>query len=112
MTDGQLAHLTRKPTSRVTEDDVAYLCLECHKDFDLKSNRIRPYTPTEVRCYRDELYAKIGSNQVTLEFRLVVTCDYRKEEAIRQAVFAVHRQALDLAQHVDFSENRRAPKNG
>src|SRR4051794_12570970 len=49
--EGQLAHLGRDP-STFSVEDLAYLCLECHKKYDTKNNRTVSYTADEVRTYR------------------------------------------------------------
>src|SRR5437870_3436413 len=48
--DGQLAHLGRDP-SKADVEDLAYLCLECHKKYDTKNNRVVSFKPAEIKTY-------------------------------------------------------------
>jgi hypothetical protein len=70
-TDGQIAHLDRNPSNAKIEN-LAYLCLECHKNYDMKGNRVQSYTPGEIGVYRDLLYRALGRDQIewTLTIRV------------------------------------------
>src|SRR5713101_7351889 len=48
--DGQLAHLGRDP-SKVSVDDLAYLCQPCHTKYDTSNNRTLSYIAGEIRLY-------------------------------------------------------------
>lgn len=55
--NGQLAHLNRNPAD-ARFDNLVYLCLEHHDDYDTKRSQSKGLLPEEVRRYRDQLYAK------------------------------------------------------
>ena len=52
---GQLAHVDRDP-SKSDFDDLAFLCLEHHDEYDTKASVSKRFTPAELRIYRDGLY--------------------------------------------------------
>lgn len=54
---GQIAHLNHDPTDSGFEN-LVWLCLEHHDDYDGKSNQSKGLTIDEVREYRDRLYAQ------------------------------------------------------
>lgn len=51
---GQIAHLTPNP-SQTSLEDLVYLCLEHHDEFDGSTSQSKGLTPREVRHYRDQL---------------------------------------------------------
>lgn len=51
---GQIAHIDRKNTNS-TIDDLAFLCLEHHDEYDTKRSQSKNYTPSELRRYKAEL---------------------------------------------------------
>jgi hypothetical protein len=67
--DGQIAHLDQD-NSNPQPDNLAYLCLECHKNYDRKSNRVQGYTPEEIKSYRDRMYLMIGPDQIEWNIRI------------------------------------------
>ncbi|MCP4548618.1 MAG: hypothetical protein GY835_19350 [bacterium] len=99
--DGQLAHLDRNRTNAHI-DNLAYLCLECHKIYDLKSNRVLAYTPGEVRFYRDQLYRHHGHDQV--EWTLVVRANRSRYEIVKKAVDEAHSMLRKASMDVTFAE--------
>jgi len=53
---GQIAHLDRHRTNN-DEDNLAYLCLPHHDEYDTKPSQSKRFTPDELRRYRGQLYA-------------------------------------------------------
>jgi hypothetical protein len=64
--DGQIAHLDRDP-SNCTEDNLAYLCLPHHDDYDTKRRQTKNLTIREAKTARDRLYDAIERGQLTGE---------------------------------------------
>jgi hypothetical protein len=56
--EGQLAHIDRDP-SNDAEDNLAYLCLSHHDDYDTKRRQTKNLTERELRTARDRLYEYI-----------------------------------------------------
>jgi hypothetical protein len=54
---GQIAHLNQDPRDNRI-DNLVYLCLEHHDDFDSKSSQSKRFTASEVRHHRDRLYER------------------------------------------------------
>ena len=57
---GQIAHLSGDPSS-VSFDDLVFLCLDHHDEFDSTTSQAKGLTSDEVRHYRDELYQALAS---------------------------------------------------
>lgn len=54
---GQIAHINRDPSdSRF--DNLVFLCIEHHDQYDSKTSQSKNYTHGEVRRYRDQIYAE------------------------------------------------------
>lgn len=53
---GQIAHLDQNPSNNSNEN-LAFLCLEHHDQFDSKTSQSKNLTRAEVERYREELYA-------------------------------------------------------
>src|SRR4051812_32037200 len=71
-TEGQIAHLDRDP-SNCGVDNLAFLCLVCHKKYDTKNNRVIGFNPGELRVYREELFRALNVDQV--QWTITVTAD-------------------------------------
>jgi hypothetical protein len=56
--EGQIAHLDRDP-SNFAEDNLAFLCLPHHDDYDTKRRQTKNLTIPEAKTGRDRLYAFI-----------------------------------------------------
>jgi hypothetical protein len=56
--EGQIAHLDRD-RSNSAEDNLAYLCLPHHDDYDTKRRQTKNLIISEVKTARDRLYAYI-----------------------------------------------------
>jgi len=52
---GQIAHLNHDPSDPRFEN-LVYLCLEHHDEYDGRTSQSKGYTAAEVREYRDKLY--------------------------------------------------------
>lgn len=57
---GQLAHLQQDASSSGF-DDLVWLCLEHHDEFDSRTRQSKNFTRQEVRHYRDRLYRELGT---------------------------------------------------
>ncbi len=57
---GQIAHLDRDPGNN-SLDNLAYLCLTHHDQYDSRASQSKGMTPLEVRRYRRELHEAIGA---------------------------------------------------
>lgn len=55
---GQIAHLSQD-ASDTSFDDLVFLCLEHHAEFDSRSRQSKGYTKAEVKHHRDELYKEL-----------------------------------------------------
>lgn len=56
---GQIAHLNQR-NDDPNEDNLAYLCLEHHDEYDSRTSQRKGLVEAEVRAYRDELYARLA----------------------------------------------------
>src|SRR5437588_6907976 len=54
---GQVAHLNHDPSDSRLEN-LVWLCLEHHDEYDGKTSQSKGFTLDEVREYRDRLYAR------------------------------------------------------
>lgn len=54
---GQIAHLDQDPSNNKL-DNLVWLCLEHHDQYDSKSSQSKSITVHEVKAYRQELYAE------------------------------------------------------
>jgi len=57
---GQIAHLDGD-VSNNTPDNLAFLCLPHHEEYDSRSRQAKGITPAELGRYRDELYKAIST---------------------------------------------------
>lgn len=57
---GQIAHLNRDATDSRFEN-LVFLCLEHHEDYDGRTSQAKGFLPGEVREYRDHLYSVYGA---------------------------------------------------
>jgi len=53
---GQIAHVDRDRTNDA-EDNLAFLCLPHHDEYDTTPSQSKRFTPDELRKYRDDLHA-------------------------------------------------------
>jgi hypothetical protein len=54
---GQIAHLNKNPKDS-SFNNLVWLCLDHHDEFDGRTSQSKGYTPKEVRQYRDQLYRR------------------------------------------------------
>jgi hypothetical protein len=59
---GQIAHLNHDAADNRV-DNLVYLCLEHHDDFDSKTSQSKGFTASEIRHHRDRMYER-NSQQV------------------------------------------------
>jgi len=57
---GQIAHLDKDRTN-ASEDNLVYLCLPHHSDYDSKTSQHKNYTAEELRAARAQLHERIDS---------------------------------------------------
>ncbi len=100
--DGQIAHLDRNP-SNFHIDNLAYLCLECHKNYDLQSNRVLGYTPGEITHYRDRLYQALAIDRY--EWTLTIRADRSKYDLVKKAVQKAHSTLKECTDDVRLYES-------
>lgn len=60
MKSGQIAHLDRKNTN-AEEDNLAFLCLDHHDEYDSQTSQRKGFTINEVKAFRSELYEVLGA---------------------------------------------------
>ena len=58
VTSGQIVHLDGD-ASNSKEDNLAFLCLEHHDQFDSRTSQGKGFTKDEVVYYRDQLYKDV-----------------------------------------------------
>jgi hypothetical protein len=56
---GQIAHLDRDATN-YNFDNLAYLCLEHHDDYDSRTSQSKGWSDKEAKVYRNELYERFS----------------------------------------------------
>ena len=59
---GQIAHLDQNPENN-REDNLAYLCLEHHDNYDSRASQARGIGIREAKHHRDELYRVIEEDK-------------------------------------------------
>jgi hypothetical protein len=55
---GQIAHLDQNPANS-TAENLAFLCLEHHDQYDTRTSQSKGLTLREVKAYRTELYQAV-----------------------------------------------------
>lgn len=63
---GQIAHVDRD-SSKSEVEDLCYLCLPHHDEYDSKTSQSKRFTSAELRRQRDGLYTHIKSGQPLVE---------------------------------------------
>jgi hypothetical protein len=76
---GQIAHVDRNPTNNAV-DNLAWLCLPHHDEYDSRPSQSKGFTPHELVAYRNELYTfnnasteQSANEQLLPELRPVAT---------------------------------------
>jgi hypothetical protein len=62
---GQLAHIDKDRANSVAEN-LVFLCLEHHNDFDSRQSQAKGYTAAELKLYREQLYEFIEGTPLHL----------------------------------------------
>lgn len=62
--EGQLAHVNRRPNDN-RQENLAFLCLPHHDEYDTKRSQSKGLTPGELRKYVAKLYAYFDSQVTT-----------------------------------------------
>lgn len=99
--DGQIAHLDRDRTNPDVEN-LVYLCLDCHKMYDTKNNRVQSYTSGEVRYYRDQLFRALGYDHI--EWTIIIRTDRSQYEKVKVVVQDAHSSLLKCCTDVALNE--------
>ena len=103
--DGQIAHLDRN-RANIDIDNLAYLCLDCHKAYDRSSNRVLGYTAEELSRYRLKLY--LARREDTFEWTITVRAHRSQYKHIQKSVIEAQRMLQEAGPEVSVSE---APVN-
>lgn len=64
---GQIAHIDRQRTND-DPDNLCYLCLAHHDEYDSKRSQAKNFTPAELRHYRNELLARVDASDHPFDF--------------------------------------------
>src|SRR5215469_6848369 len=95
--EGQIAHLDRNP-SNIAEDNLAFLCLPHHDDYDTKRRQTKDLTISEAKTARDRLYAFIetGGDLATTGSEIFATRQLERRQFFdrRYAIFDAARTFL------------------
>lgn len=62
---GQIAHLDRRRTND-TEDNLVFLCLDHHSEYDSTTSQHKNYTIEEVKHFRDRLYRWVKGGMLSV----------------------------------------------
>jgi hypothetical protein len=85
---GQLAHLDRDP-SNFAEDNLVFLCLPHHDEYDTKRRQTKNLTIGEAKTARARLYKYIeGGGDLAIARAVSRQADERRLSVIKQAVRA------------------------
>jgi hypothetical protein len=78
---GQLAHVDRNQGNS-RPDNLAYLCLSHHDEYDSRTSQSKNFTERELRAYRDRLYDAIqqGLHHSRSERTITVRSDYLEHD--------------------------------
>ena len=99
--EGHIAHLDRK-RSNPDPNNLAFLCQDCHTQYDKKSNRVLGFTPDEVRYYRDRLYEELGHDRI--EWTLTMRVHRGEYEGAREVVDSAKAVLLRFSRDVTAQE--------
>jgi hypothetical protein len=99
--DGQIAHLGRDPSS-IAIEDLAYLCLECHKKYDTINNRVLSFRAKEILFYRASLYKALRLEQT--EWTLLIRANNKHRDKVKAVVQQVHEMLRKCCDDVTLNE--------
>jgi hypothetical protein len=63
---GQIAHLNRRRGDD-RFDNLVYLCLEHHDEYDSNTSQVKRLSPQEVKEYRNRLYSRYPDNKILIK---------------------------------------------
>jgi hypothetical protein len=99
--DGQIAHINRDRTNAEI-GNLVYLCLDCHKNYDSRNNRVQSYMPQEIRIYQTRLYKELHEDQ--MEWVMTVRASRADGESVREGVTRALSILRDCADDVTLTE--------
>jgi hypothetical protein len=67
---GQIAHLNRNSSQTVFEN-LVWLCVEHHPEYDGQFNQVKNFTKEEVRTFRSELYSRLAGPSVSIDIERI-----------------------------------------
>lgn len=73
---GQIAHLDHNHQNNKV-DNLAFLCLEHHDEYDTRYSQSKSWTIQEVKRYRDSLYEEIAKLRNTAKRQIRATSSYQ-----------------------------------
>ncbi len=89
---GQIAHLDQDP-SNFTKDNLAFLCLPHHDQYDSKTSQSKHFTINEVKWYRKELYEHLETQHAappSMDLRS------RDLDALTRLMSCIHAPSFDF----------------
>lgn len=106
--DGQIAHIDRK-RSNANEDNLAYLCLPHHNQYDAKQRQGKNILPEEIRRARDELHRKLNLDRAALfDIKLTLRRDFKSFSVVEQQKFISYVKHV-LAKNGDITVSQICP---
>ncbi|MFH1368325.1 MAG: hypothetical protein ABII64_04275 [Elusimicrobiota bacterium] len=94
---GQIAHLDRNPSNN-EQDNLAYLCLNHHNQYDASNKQSKNITMSEAKEYRKQLYKKIDTlwkqpvtfDKITTELNENISGHYIRDGEYSNAELDIH----------------------
>ena len=86
--NGQIAHVDQNRTNGV-EDNLAFLCLDHHAEYDSKTSQRKNYTAREVKLARAKLYSAVAK-RITCEWSLVLDAKFSEFDRPRVEAIVEH----------------------
>jgi hypothetical protein len=98
---GQIAHLDENPANYF-EDNLAFLCLDHHSQYDSKTSQHKNYTMAELKKARDRLYEAIAQERHLQEER-TTDVGFIDDRATLQAIIdAMGGETMSFLRDFDF----------
>lgn len=96
MRKGQIAHLNHNPNNH-RFDNLAWLCLDHHDDYDGRSSQSKGFKAGEVKAYRDRLYARhdLESQRHKIEIQLSESSSQSDSDSVYERLRARFPRELD-----------------
>jgi antirestriction protein len=95
---GQIAHLDKDNTNNKL-DNLAFLCLNCHDEYDSKTSQSKGLTQQEVKRYRELLYQEITRlrNRRRTKTEGLMTDEYKEvaKQAMEREQASSHSETLN-----------------